>query len=374
MRIRSSKTLVFQADGEKLIACNFLTKAAFECSYDLLDFLRNLPSWASLRSMRHLVPGYSARELRETIDGLVEMSVVVTEGSLLDKREREFLLHWKWGIPAALMHFCVQDPEFLTLEQAEDLQRAQIAEVGRMQLCTLNTEFREVQTLPNNHDSNAVLQLMEKRRTVRQGSPHPIDLDQLSDCLFAGLGITGETQNCVGSLPLSMTPSGGARNPYEAYVFAKNVDGLAQGIYHYSALEHSLGKMTDEVPVLSSVVGGQEWADTMPCLIVLCAQMDRTMWKYADANAYRVVMIEAGHIGQNIMLMATSHGLTACPTAALNHSPIAQLLQIENPTHAPVYALTLGAPSTSLGHSPRLRISGQGPAKTKEALPVGTSS
>ena len=33
-------------------------------------------------------------------------------------------------------------------------------------------------------------------------------------------------------------------------------------------------------------------------------------------DAYRVVLIEAGHIGQNIMLAATREGLSACPTAA----------------------------------------------------------
>ena len=37
-----------------------------------------------------------------------------------------------------------------------------------------------------------------------------------------------------------MTPSGGARNPYEAYVYVRNVEQLAPGMYHYSAAENSL--------------------------------------------------------------------------------------------------------------------------------------
>ena len=67
------------------------------------------------------------------------------------------------------------------------------------------------------------------------------------------------------------------------------------------------------------------------------------MWKYKDANAYRVVLIEAGHIGQNIMLAATSHGLSACPTAALSHLAIKRLLGLDRLTDAPIYALTLSA-------------------------------
>jgi nitroreductase len=68
------------------------------------------------------------------------------------------------------------------------------------------------------------------------------------------------------------------------------------------------------------------------------------MWKYEDANAYRVVLIEAGHIGQNMMLAATSHGLSACPTAALCHSAIKRLLGLDRFTDAPIYALTIAAP------------------------------
>jgi nitroreductase len=71
------------------------------------------------------------------------------------------------------------------------------------------------------------------------------------------------------------------------------------------------------------------------------------MWKYEDANAYRVVLIEAGHIGQNMMLAATRHGLSACPTAALSHSVIKRLLGLDRLTDAPIYALTLSAPEPS---------------------------
>src|SRR5690606_1817927 len=122
---------------------------------------------------------------------------------------------------------------------------------------------------------------------------------------------------------LSMTPSGGARNPYEAYVYARAVDGLQPGFYHYSAFDHSLARVAgDDLPKPSELFGGQDWTDEMPCVVILCAVFERTAWKYDDANAYRVVLIEAGHIGQNVMLAATFHGLSACPSAALTHSRV----------------------------------------------------
>ena len=75
---------------------------------------------------------------------------------------------------------------------------------------------------------------------MRAAAEPTITLKQLSDCLFAGMGITGETTNGIATLPLGMTPSGGARNPYEAYIYAVNVEGLAPGFYHYSAADHDL--------------------------------------------------------------------------------------------------------------------------------------
>jgi SagB-type dehydrogenase family enzyme len=187
---------------------------------------------------------------------------------------------------------------------------------------------------------------MARRRTVREPGRSSITLPALSDCLFAGMGIVGQTENCVGTLPLSMTPSGGARNPYEAYVYARSVEGLQPGFYHYAAIDHTLARVdVSDLPLPSDLLGGQQWTDAMPCVLLLYARFERTMWKYDDANAYRVVLIEAGHIGQNIMLAATRNGLSACPTAALNHTRINDCIAPRaRLTHAPIYALTLSYP------------------------------
>jgi SagB-type dehydrogenase family enzyme len=186
---------------------------------------------------------------------------------------------------------------------------------------------------------------MERRRTVREIAAPDIGLDELADCLHAGFGITGETVTETGVLPLAMTPSGGARHPYEAYVYARNVRGLAPGFHHYSGRQHTLRRLEgDTYPLPSQLLGEQYWADVMPCVILLVADFRRTMWKYPESNAYRVVLIEAGHIGQNIMLAATARGLSACPTAALAHSAIERYLGLTKLTQSPVYALTLSVP------------------------------
>jgi SagB-type dehydrogenase family enzyme len=346
MRFKSSQALVFSQSNDALIAFNFLTKSAFQCSQDLLVLLGKLQDWKTPREIGELAPALGRDEITDILVNLETQSAIVQEGSAHAAKEAEYEKSWTWGIPSALMHYSVQDNEYISMETAEALQKQKASDEGKIDLFTKNTHFENTITLPVSASSSPLLKLMAKRRTVRRAEPQAVSLQQLSDCLFAGLGITGETENCVGKLPLSMTPSGGARNPYEAYVIAKNIHGLDAGIYHYSATEHSFGAMgySDDVS-LSALIGGQDWGDEMACLIVLCAHLDRTMWKYVDANAYRVVLIEAGHIGQNIMLAATDNALSACPTAALSHSKLKSALGITSITQAPIYALSLGVPA-----------------------------
>ncbi|MGO7624572.1 nitroreductase family protein, partial [Rhizobium ruizarguesonis] len=42
-------------------------------------------------------------------------------------------------------------------------------------------------------------------------------------------------------------------------------------------------------------------------------------------TGFRVVLIEAGHIAQNMLLAATASGLVATPTCALNDSMIGSM-------------------------------------------------
>lgn len=339
--LRASRAVVMSWEDGELLACNFLTRRVANCSSDLIDFLSGLQEWQCVDAIIQAYQGVTV----EALDALVEASLLVERDTEIARREEEYLASWKWGIPAAMLHFCVQDAEFVSLEIAEEMQVTKSRQTPSPVLHLENRD-RFSKVLPLNiAKDNSLTELMARRRTVRECDDTAfVTQDVVADCLYAGLGITGWTSNCVGKLPLGMTPSGGARNPFEAYLFVKRVEGLAPGIYHYSAVEHSIGLVREGDQELGPLVAGQEWADTMTCAIVLCASLERTMWKYPDQNAYRVVMIEAGHIGQNIMLAATANGLTACPTAALSHSAIRDAIGLERITETPVYALTIGAP------------------------------
>jgi nitroreductase len=65
--------------------------------------------------------------------------------------------------------------------------------------------------------------------------------------------------------------------------------------------------------------------------------------------AYRIVMMEAGFICQNIALAATHHGLSAVPSGALKESLIEGYLGIPPLESAVVFSISLGKAGRSTG-------------------------
>jgi SagB-type dehydrogenase family enzyme len=147
-----------------------------------------------------------------------------------------------------------------------------------------------------------------------------------------------------GRLPITMTPSGGARNPFELYVYARKVAGLKTGFYHYAALARDLGLVRAGRVDVPEMLGGQQWPAQASAIVFLVAHFPRTMWKYHLPMAYRIVMMEAGFICQNIALAATYHGLSAVPSGALKESVIESYLGTPPLEAGVVFTMSLGRP------------------------------
>jgi SagB-type dehydrogenase family enzyme len=126
-------------------------------------------------------------------------------------------------------------------------------------------------------------------------------------------------------------------------VYARNVSGLPVGLYHYSALENSLGRLaTWPLPSPGMMLAGQHWADAAGAIVFLIANFGRTAWKYEHPTGYRVVLVEAGHIAQNLLLSATQSGMTGVPTTAVADSLVEFALGIDGGVADVVYAIALG--------------------------------
>ena len=138
-------------------------------------------------------------------------------------------------------------------------------------------------------------------------------------------------------------PSSGALYPIELYPVVHNVAGLERGVHHYGIERHEL-RLVNPGDWRARVVEqgiGQEFLGEANVVVFLTMILQRMRFKYQD-RAYRYGLIEAGHIGENLYLAATSMGLGACAVGAFMDDDMNALLGVDGVEEAIVYMLAVG--------------------------------
>jgi nitroreductase len=74
----------------------------------------------------------------------------------------------------------------------------------------------------------------------------------------------------------------------------------------------------------------------------MTAVLERSMWKYRQSHAYRVLHLDAGHLGQTFHLACTELGLVPFTTAALAPDRIEAELGLDGIREIAVYAAAAG--------------------------------
>ena len=137
--------------------------------------------------------------------------------------------------------------------------------------------------------------------------------------------------------------------------------GIRPGLYHYSVRRDALERLRDGDFREEAVrfAGGQGFVRNAGFLCVMTAVADRVFWKYSSSDAYRLFFLDAGHLAQTFLLLATARGLGAFTTAALQESAIEAFLGIDGIVEFPVYLCGAGAVARSRPriNSPRRRAS-----------------
>jgi SagB-type dehydrogenase family enzyme len=127
---------------------------------------------------------------------------------------------------------------------------------------------------------------------------------------------------------------------------AFEVTGIPRGLYHYSVRENALVRLRSEVARddVMRFTWGQGWFGDAAAVFLLTAVFGRTMWKYRTPQAYRVLLLETGHLCQNLVLTATSLGLGAFQAAALDAPAIDHYLGLDGVNEGVVYLAGIGWP------------------------------
>jgi len=178
----------------------------------------------------------------------------------------------------------------------------------------------------------SVERAINERMSIRSYKDTPLTLKEVSQLLWASQGIVASGRRAA--------PSAGATYPLEIFLVAGKVEGLKPGLYKYRNKEHSLEliKEGDLRKGLCAVALNQDMILKAPATLVVVAVFERTRARYG-ARAERYVHMEAGHVGENIMLQATALGLGTVPVGAFNDAEVKKVLGIKE---EPLYLFPVG--------------------------------
>ncbi|WNZ30343.1 MAG: SagB/ThcOx family dehydrogenase [Candidatus Bathyarchaeota archaeon] len=182
---------------------------------------------------------------------------------------------------------------------------------------------------------------VRRRRSVRSFSEQSLSLMQLGYLLWSSTGI----QRVDGSYEFRNAPSAGALYPIETYLFAKKVDTIDMGLYHYNIKSHLLEqiKTGDFSDYLANSCLGQSMLSSAPVVFIWSAVFSRSKWKYKQ-RAYRYIYLDCGHIAQNLAMSATSMGLGSCQIGAFYDDELNNLMELDEKQESVVYLSAVGHP------------------------------
>lgn len=182
-------------------------------------------------------------------------------------------------------------------------------------------------------------QAIDQRRSMRDYTGEPLTLDEFSRLLYYTGGANAERWGTL----LRAAPSAGAQYPIEMYVVVHEVEGVEPGLYHYAVREHAVDRL-QEGDLRGEIVRDglmQGFLGEANVVIVFTAIFQRLRWRYKE-RTYRYALLEAGHLGQNVYLAATSMGMGACAVGAFLDDNLNSMLDIDGRREAVLYFLSVG--------------------------------
>lgn len=193
--------------------------------------------------------------------------------------------------------------------------------------------------------SLSILDAIDSRTSTTKFRGGQLSQDHLSTLLHAGYGLRPEDQDSTRDKTgyERVVPSAGGLYPLDLYCSAASVAGLEAALFHYDPPSGGLEQVADDsmTEYLARNSLMPELVNQAAAIILITASFWRNRAKYGH-RAYRYVLLEAGHIAQNILLTATALGLTSVPWGGYFDRPVDQMLGLDGVNEGTVYLISVG--------------------------------
>ena len=230
--------------------------------------------------------------------------------------------------------------------EMEEVQSDQQLKITQPPLTKAYEDKDNIINLPKVNESvlvkTNILELINNRKSQRSYTNQNISLDELSFLLWSTQGvkeIRGDNYATIRTVP-----SAGARHPFETYLAVSKVEGLKKGIYRYLPLTHQLLLVFEEENLeekISELSLGQKFAGNCAVTFIWSAVPYRGEWRY-NIVAHKAMLLDAGHVCQNLYLACEAIGCGTCAIAAYDQDKFDSFLKLDGEDEFVVYLAPVG--------------------------------
>ncbi|MEK7014724.1 MULTISPECIES: SagB/ThcOx family dehydrogenase [unclassified Bacillus (in: firmicutes)] len=185
-------------------------------------------------------------------------------------------------------------------------------------------------------------EIFRKRRTSWDFN-NCVDLSKLHAILNIGLGVTEIVKYGTNIVHKRAYPSAGAEYTVNVHLIAKNIDKKIDNKVlrvNDDGLEvlHELNNYNFNEICSSTKYGVKSFEDAN-VLIFLTIEFEKLFSKYG-ALSYRLALLEAGHMAQNLQLVASNYNIKSVPLGGFYNEEVKSTLKLD--TEECLYILALG--------------------------------
>jgi SagB-type dehydrogenase family enzyme len=180
-----------------------------------------------------------------------------------------------------------------------------------------------------------------QRKSRRSYTTEAMNLEELSFLLWATQGLRGK-RSAVRNY--RTVPSAGCRHALETYIVVFRVEGIPKAIYRYLPMSHQLVEVVKHENLeglLTQAALGQSFAGKSAVTFIWTTIPARMEWRYGRAS-YKVIALDAGHVGQNLYLACEAIGAGTCAIAKYDQEFVDKILGIDGVEEFTIYMAPVG--------------------------------
>jgi SagB-type dehydrogenase family enzyme len=207
------------------------------------------------------------------------------------------------------------------------------------------TDGTRIDLVPKNKCKGAfrvdLARAVSHRQSHRHYRTEAVTIEELSFLLWATQGVRRMVDQATA---YRNVPSAGCRHALETYLCVLNVSGLEKGMYRYLPLEHQLLFLYSDRRLSENIVDaalGQPFPGKAPVTFIWTAVPYRMEWRY-DIAAHKVILLDAGHVCQNLYLACEAIGAGTCAVAAYHQDLMDRLVRVDGEEEFAIYLAPVG--------------------------------